>query len=187
MSRKFETKTIDEATPAELRQYASQFLGIPVDEDTTDAQVLAKVRAANEGSTIFVSASEDEPDQTGPIPPGGHYVPEQSTATSVLSAKGDPKVRLTLHAEERDGVVNNRHKEVGVNGTVWLLKRGEPIEIPYRVFLALELAEREVITHSGDGEVRSQKVKNTPYNIERMPPAEEIAAWHKAVDHLELI
>jgi hypothetical protein len=176
--RSFETVSIDEASPEQLRDFAKTFLGIDVSNDDDNA-VLAKVRAANEGTTIFVRSAQDEADQTGSPPPkpadvGGGLVGSLG--------RDDPKVTLTLHAEERDGVVVNRHKEVGVNGVVWLLKRGESITIPYRVFMALNDAERHVITHTSEGEVREQKVKNTPFNVERMPSQEEIKAWHAQTD-----
>lgn len=177
--RKFETISIDDATPEQLRDYGKTFLGLPVDDDD-DAAVLAKVRAANEGDTIFVRTEPEETDQTGSPPPDV----EQNQGGGIVGSLGrqDPKVTLVLHAEERDGVVTNRHKEVGVNGVVWLLKRGEEITIPYRVFEALENAERHVITHTTEGEVREQRVKNTPYNIVRMPPPEEVAKWHSLTD-----
>lgn len=174
---KFVQKTIDEATPDELRAFASTFLGIPV-EGSGDAEVLAKVKAANEGSIIYVAQAEEATDQTGAPP-----VAVEAPAPLVGGlGRNDPKVRITLHAEERDGVVVSRHKEVGVNGVVWLLARGQSIEIPYRVFHALEIAERDNITHTQDGEVVHSKVKNTPYNVEMMPPAEEIAAWRARTD-----
>lgn len=177
--RKFESKNINEATPEEIRAYAQNFLGIPV-ADVEDADVLAKVRAANEGDTIFVATVPEvvEP-QTGSEP---EDVEGRSNALVGSLGRDDPKVTLTLHAEERDGVVINRHKEVGVNGVVWLLKRGESITIPYRVFEALNNAERHVITHTSEGEHREQVVKNTPFNIESMPSAAEIADWHKRTD-----
>jgi hypothetical protein len=180
--RKFETKSIDEATPQEIRAYAATFLGIPV-EDAEDAEILAKVRASIEGTTIFVANAEEAADQTGSPPPA----PEgESRGGGLVGSLGrdDPKVTLTLHAEERDGVVINRHKEVGVNGVVWLLKRGESITIPYRVFEALSNAERHIITHTSEGEVREQKVKNTGYNVERMPTREELDAWHRKTDEM---
>lgn len=184
--RKFETINIDEATPVQLREYAQSFLGVPV-EGEEDGAVLAKVRAANEGDTIFVRATTEAPaSQSGSAPRNPDAQEEKPQGGGIVGSLGrrDPKVTLTLHAEERDGVVVNRHKEVGVNGVVWLLKRGESITIPYRVFHALENAERHVITHTKDGEVREQKVKNTPYNIERMPSPEQIAAWHAETDGL---
>lgn len=181
--QKFETKNINEATPEELRAFAASFLGIPLDEDATDSEVLAKVMAAHESDTIFVSNEPADVDQTGspPQPAIG-----QNVGGGLVGSLGrdDPKVTLTLHAEERDGVVVNRHKEVGVNGLVWLLKRGESITIPYRVFSALSDAKRHVITHTTDGEVREQVVQNTGYNIENMPPASEIADWHAKYDHM---
>lgn len=180
MSRKFETKNINEATPEEVRAFAKTFLGIPIDDDDNDATVLAKVKAAHEGETIFVANEPVATEQTGSEPPDVERKGEGALVGGL--GRGDPKVQLTLHAEERDGVIISRHKEVGVNGVVWLLKRGESITIPYRVFLALNDAERHVITHTQDGEVREQVVKNCPFNIEKMPSQAEIDAWHAATD-----
>jgi hypothetical protein len=178
--RQFETVSITDATPDQLRNYATSFLGIPVEGDD-DAAVLAKVRAATDGDTIFVRTAPEETDQTGSPPP---QVEEDKTGGGIVGSLGrkDPKVKIVLHAEERDGVVINRHKEVGVNGVVWLLKRGEPITIPYRVFLALDAAERHVITMTPEGETRTQVVKNTPYNIVQMPAPDEIEKWHRETD-----
>lgn len=181
--QKFESKNINDATPEEVKAYALNFLGIPVGDDD-DAAIRAKVKAANEGDTIFVATRADEVEpQEGTPPPD---VERKGIPLVGGLGRDDPKVTLTLHAEERDGVVNNRHKEVGINGVVWLLKRGESITIPYRVYLGLENAERHVITHSQEGEVQEQKVKNTPFNIEKMPTAEEISAWHARTDDLLL-
>lgn len=179
MSRKFESLNINEATPDQVRRYAASFLGIPTD-DVPDADILAKVTASIEGSTIFVDVAEDPVDQTGSAPPKV----EGGSGGGLVGSYGrdDPKVTLTLHAEERDGVVVNRHKEVGVNGVVWLLKRGESITVPYRVYLALKNAERHVITHTSEGEQREQVVLNTPFNVERMPSKEEIDDWHAKTD-----
>lgn len=179
--RKFETMLTEDATPDQLRAFAEKFLGLPVREDS-DASVLAKIKAAHEGNTIFVPNIEPEgPDQTGSPPPDV----EKKTGSNIVGSLGrnDPKVTLTLHAEDRDGMVVNRHKEVGVNGVAWLLKRGESITIPYRVFEALQNAERHVITHTSEGEQREQVVKNTPYNVEKMPPPEELAEWHALTDN----
>ena len=179
MRKRFETKHIDDATPEEIRAFAQTFLGIPT-EDDTDTEVLAKVRSAQEGDTIFISTeTEEKTEQAGSPPPD---VEQSSQKLAGGLGRDDPRVTLTLHAEERDGIVINRHKEVGVNGVVWLLKRGESITIPYRVYLALDAAKRHAITHTGDGEVREQIVQNTPFNIEKMPPEEEIKAWHLRVD-----
>lgn len=178
--KKFEKKNIDVATPDEIRAYAVQFLGI-IDTDANDDEILAKVRAATEGKEIFVATAPEETDQAGSNP---RDVEGRGGGLVGSFGRDDPKVRLTIHAEERDGVVVNRHKEVAVNGVAYLLKRGESIEIPYRYFLALENAERDSITHTSEGEVRTQKVKNTPYNVERMPSPEEIKAWHERTDAL---
>lgn len=173
---KYIQKSIEEASPAELRAFANTFLGIPVDDFDSDATVLAKINAAHEGP-IFVAEAPEEV-ETGAPPPS---VPGVEKPVQVLVGglgRNDPKVRLTLHAEERDGVVNSRHKEVGVNGVVFLIKRGISVDVPYRVYLALKDAVRNNITHDGEGEVLEQVAHNTPFNVERMPSAEEIEAWH---------
>lgn len=181
-TKKFETKNIKEATPEEIRSYAQFFLGIPV-EGLSEGEVLAKATAAMEGETIFVAVAEgNEPvDQTGPVPPN---VENKGAKMAGGLGHDDPKVTLTLHAEEKDGVIVSRHKEVGINGIFWLLKRGESITIPYRIFKNLNDAVRDVVTHDKEGNERHQRVHNTPFNIERMPSPEEIKAWHQRTDDL---
>lgn len=181
MSKAFLEKKIDDATATEVRSFAASFLGIPT-EGQTDDQVRAAVRAATETDVIYVRLEPEAMvghDQTGhpPLPPVVATSDEEPVKLQGGLGRGDPKVRIVLHNEEKDGVIVSRHKEVGVNGVVWLLKRGEPIDIPYRVYLALNNANRDVITHNGEGEVMTQSVKNTPFNIEAMPSRDEIAAW----------
>lgn len=178
---KFESKNIADATPAELRAFAQSFLGIPVD-GMTDAKVAASIRAAHEGETIFVTKADEPSDQTGSPPPEvvGSNVTEVGKTEGGLG-RNDPKVQIMIHSEERDGVVTSHHKEVGVNGQVWLLKRGVSLTVPYRVYEVLNNAERDAITHDGQGEVVSQKMKSTPFNVERMPPQAEIDAWRERV------
>lgn len=177
MSKKFEIKTIDDATAAELRDYALAFLGIPVD-GLSDEQVRAKVKAANEDDRIYVRPKAEREAPIGAPPPP---VMEEASGSRAVGSLGhdDPKVLLTLHAEERDGVVVSRHKEIGVNGRFWLVKRGEPVEVPYRVYEALNNAVRDNVTHTEDGTVVRSRVHNTPFNVHRMPSQEEIAAWHE--------
>lgn len=181
--KQFEAKSIADATDEEIRQYGKTFLGI-VTDGLSDGEVLARVTAANEGTTIFVRSEPEASDQTGAPPPdlaGG--------GTGGLMGglgRGDPKVSIILHAEERDGVVQTGHKAVGVNGVVWLIKRGVAVDIPMRVFEALKNAERDNITHDQEGNVIISKVKSTPYNVERMPSQAEIDEWHARVDQQEL-
>jgi hypothetical protein len=186
---KFETKTLAEASANEVRDYATSFLGIP-SEGLSDGEVLAKVRAANDGETIYVRVDEGGvPDQAGSAPPLVSDVGSTGGLKGGLG-RGDPKVQLTLHAEERDGVVSTAHKSVGVNGVVWLIKRGVSVSVPLRVFYALDVAVRENISHDqspdNEGVPIIQKVHSTPFNIERMPPQDEIDAWQARTGDLEL-
>lgn len=176
-------KNINEATPEQKRGFASEFLGIDV-TGLEDREVDAKIAAAHEGSVIFVHENpEATPPQTGAEPP---KVEGATQAMRLVggSAKDDPKVRLTLHAEEKDGLVVSRPKEVSVNGVAYQLARGESIEIPYRVFLALNIALKDAVTMDKDGNVNIQQVHNTPFSLEKFPSDAEIADWHRRTDHL---
>ena len=176
MAKAFLEKKIDDATPEEVKEFASRFLGIPTAE-LTDGQIAAKVRAATETDMIYVSVPPEEQEMTGHPP----IAVEDDVAAKLQGGLGhsDPQVKLILHNEEKDGVIVSRHKEVGVNGVVWLLKRGTEITIPYRVYLALNNAARDVITHDGTGEVMTQTVKSTPFNVTKLPTDDEVAAWEK--------
>lgn len=179
--QKFEMKHIDEASPEEVRGFAVSFLGLDIKDGDDASEVMAKVRAAHDSDQIFVqNLPVEEQGQTGHAP----LPVESGNGAGLVGSLGrdDPKVRLTIHAEEKDGVIQNRHKEVGVNGRVWLLKRGESIVVPYRVFEALRNAERHIITMDTEGTTHEQVVKATPYSVEVMPTADEIDQWHKKTD-----
>lgn len=188
---KMQQKNILEATPAEIKAFAINFLGLDIDPGADDAAIFASVQQAHPGETIFVPLDDaDQPviDQAGDPPPRveGSTQPEHGAQRQGLAGslgRDDPKVTILIHNEERDGEVYSRDKEVGVNGRVWLLQRGKEITIPYRVFLALESAVKDSITHNkSTGEVISTKVKSVPYNAINRPSSEEIDAWHKRVD-----
>ena len=72
-----------------------------------------------------------------------------------------------------------------MNGVVWLLQRGKPLTIPYRVFEALEIAVKDSITHDKNtGDVHSTLVRTVPYQVLERPSDEEVAAWRARTDHL---
>lgn len=177
---KYESVLIDDASPAQLRNYAISFLGIPVSDAMSDPEVLALIKQASDSASIWIAPSQVI-DQAGSAPPAqpGAQEPQQSQPLVGGLGRGDPRVSLTLHAEEREGVVVSHHKAVGVNGTVWAIKRGVQVDVPYRVYLALKDAVRDAITHDGEGEVISQKVHAVPFSVQRMPSQEEIDAFHE--------
>lgn len=183
---KMTPKHIVEASPEERRKFAVQFLGLDIEEGASDEAVYAKIEAAHDSETIFVMEEPEPADMAGAAPPpvdGARETPEARVDRQQGSlGRDDPRVEITINNEERDGEIYSRDKEVGVNGVVWLLQRGKRISIPLRVFLALEAAVKDSITHDKNtGEVHSTKVKSVPYNVHSLPSQQEIAEWRARV------
>lgn len=177
-----------DATPAQRRSFATDFLGLDLEATDTDETIFAKIMAAtNNGETIYVQPEDDSAahSQAGDPPP---RVPGASAPADVQRMQGtlgrdDPKVTIFINNEDRNGEIYDRDVNVGVNGTVWQLKRNMALTIPYRVYEALELAVRDSITHNPNtGEEHSTPVKAIPFNVQSMPSAAEVAAWRERVD-----
>lgn len=177
-----------DATPDQRRSFATDFLGLDLETTDTDETIFAKIMSAtNNNETIYVQPEgEEQPySQAGSPPP---HVPGASVPADVQRMQGtlgrdDPKVTIFINNEDRNGEIYDRDVAVGVNGTVWQLKRNMALTIPYRVFAALEVAIRDSITHNPNtGEEHSTPVKAVPYSVTSMPSAAEIAAWRERVD-----
>jgi len=180
-------KLLLEATPAEIKLFATNFLGLDLEADDNDVTIYAKVEAAHPSETIFVPEDAEtfaQADMIGlpPQRPAGAREPSPNSSDGDRMAgsfgRDDPKVTLTINNEDRGGEVYSRDVPVGVNGVVWLLQRNKPITVPYRVFAALELAVRDSITMDGQtGEVHHTAVRTVPYNVIDGPTRAEVAEW----------
>jgi len=185
---KMQPLPILDATEAQRRSFATDFLGLDLEPTDTDETIFAKIMAAtNNNETIYVQPESDEPahSQAGspPQPVAGATRPEDVQRMQGTLGRDDPKVTIFINNEDRNGEIYDRDVAVGVNGTVWQLRRNMPLTIPYRVYEALKVAVRDSITHNPNtGEEHSTPVSAVPFNVQSMPPAAEVAAWHERVD-----
>lgn len=190
-------KTLEDCTPAELRQHAQINIGLDVPASANRATIIAKLKAANPAIV-----SIDVPDEPAPSPmlaefaqvAAMHAQTPPALAPAVLHVGGsmphynqDPKVRLEIMKTSDP----QRAKEVtlGVNGDTFRMKRGEQIDVPYRVYLVLLDAKENQSVETGEinamgAPVREwQEVQSYPFQVHAMPTAAEIAAWHAATDN----
>ena len=186
---KMQPLPILEATPQQLRTFATDFLGLDVEPEDTEQTLFAKIMAATNGNeTIYIQPEGSEPQhsQAGDPPPrvAGATAPEDpAQRMQGTLGRDDPKVTIFINNEDRNGEIYDRDVNVGVNGTVWQLQRNKPLTIPYRVFEALKLAVRDSITHDPNtGVEHSTPVNAVPWSVQQMPSEAEIAAWRERVD-----
>lgn len=177
-----------DATEAQRRSFATDFLGLDLEATDTDEAIFAKIMAAtNNNETIYVQPESDTPahSQAGDPPPLvlGATQPADAQRMQGTLGRDDPKVTIFINNEDRNGEIYDRDVAVGVNGTVWQLRRNMALTIPFRVFEALKLAVRDSITHNPNtGEEHSTPVNAVPYSVQSMPSEAEIAAWRERVD-----
>lgn len=181
-------KLID-ANRQQLRDHLINVLGAPVSqvpENTAHATLVAKIKGMVEGDEFEV------PDVAPPAAmqvqqaPAGSVVEELAVFTdkkakprfltgipTVSNGQHDPKVGLTL--TKTDDL--DKPAVVSVNGRTMLVPRGEPVEIPYRYYLALKNAVRTIIDQDGSGGETRRDVPAHPYSIINVPTPNQIAEW----------
>jgi hypothetical protein len=188
-----------EATPAQVRAYATDFLQLDIEHGSSDAAVEAAVMTAQgwagDGTEmIFVmEAAAAAPSQAGDPPPfvPGATAPRPAAPVGAMAGSlghDDPQVTIKINNDAGRGSIGARDVPVGVNGRVWQLKRMVPVKIPYRVFLALQDAIEDEVTHDpSNNEELHTDVQRVTYQSISMPSADEIAEWHARVDATELV
>lgn len=167
----------DEATLPELKKFATESLGMPVNYNIGEETLRGKIRQAFAGDSITVMEVDgegDAPASDAPAPPT--QAPTDGKALRGTSASNDPKVKITI--AEVEGPGGKRAIPVGVNGVQMLIPRGRPVDIPYRYYLVLTHAIKTV--HEQDeasGEIISSDVPSYPMSVNTMPPQADIDAY----------
>lgn len=170
MQPKILTISRDEATPEQLRHYATHFLNLEL-EPGEDA--LAAIERAQPGQTT-IFALEDAP-VIGNVADAAPDVVEGASMGSL--GRDDPKWTVIIPVVESDDNSGKLDVMVGVNGRAWQIRRGVEVTIPHRVKVALDNAESEIVRHDDAGEVDIRKAKRFPPQVITMPRQEEIDAW----------
>lgn len=183
-------KTIDEATDAQIRDYATRFLNLDLSGNETPSQILAKVKKVQTHDNIFVESDDDAIEAVQDAAPeiDAPVVSAPSARSSGSLGREDPRVTINIQSDMRsaDGSKND-DVQVAVNGVAWLIKRGVDVDVPLRVVEALNAAKELVIRHDDEGEVMETIMPR--FNISYpngAPSRQEIAEWHAKTDHLEL-
>ena len=191
---------IDEADFKSLKHFAEVALGLEVNTGTNSAQLRAKIR------TVMPTAKDIpvyvEPAPAAPPPPvpavaakpltdedGNLVAPanrpaaiERAGTTALTHSSQDPKVKIVI--QKTADKTRSRDVTVSVNGEVFRMQRGVEIEVPYRVYLALEDAKEmaavetdQIHPQSGLPIMDWQEVYSYPFSVKALPSEEVVAAW----------
>lgn len=191
-----------EGTLTELKMFAAQVLGMMTSPNIGEESLRAKIRVAFQGDTLTILV-----DDTVQKPPGEERTPppepetEQPEPFAELSPAGafsrapgapappiggkpmvgaigkiDPTVLVTI--PEVEGPGGKRDVFVSVNGVAMLVPRGSPVPIPYRYYMALMCAVKQVHHQDEDThEIITSEVPAYPMSVNIMPAKSEIDAY----------
>lgn len=184
---------LDEADYASLKAYAEVQLGLEVKNPSNSAQVRAKIRTVAPDLTHIPGKAAVAP-AAAPVAPAP-AAPAAPVAAEVVkydlyNANLDPKVKIVVD-KTADGM-RARDVVVSVNDKVWQIKRGEEVNVPYRVYHALMIAIEKRAVFNGEvnsfgmPEYEYQDVMSYPFRVLEMPDKAEIERWHRETSGAEL-
>lgn len=107
------------ATVAQLREYAGNVMGLHLEENLRQPQIVSKIRQANpdlQSITVFDESGDDAPVKATPPTPAGPTPPRPG------------RTRLMIQTSEITG--GDRPIQVSVNGSMMLIPRGELVDVP---------------------------------------------------------
>jgi len=149
---------LQHATQEQLLTFARNTLGLNLPPNTKKETLLGKIKVVWEKDYLLVSAKQSEPEQQvagTPIPiTDGQQPPESS------------KVRIIIQPTEEAG--GNDPVQVGVNGKVMLIPRGEEVDIPLSYFEVLKHAITYKYGSNPDGSLNPVARKVPLYPFQRV-------------------
>ena len=186
--------SIDVASPAERRSFASEFLNLELPSEASDDEVSAQIQRAQPGvSTIFVQEAADVAEEQAPqVEPTEdekarllNLRPEERGRPGAGSlGQGDPRVKIMIPVVDSEDETGAQDVLVGVNGRAWQLRRGVELNIPIRVLEALQNASATIVRHNEEGEEVRRDAKRVPFQVLDMPSEAAVAKWHEDTDAL---
>lgn len=196
---------LDEADIASLRQFATVNLGLEIKPGTNGPSLRAKIQQADvsvseipmfvpEGAGTPRSAPPTTSARDGavkqkvqveatangqPLPTAEHV---EAHAHDPLHHSHDPRVRIKIFKSDdrrRSKVVN-----VSVNGVLFRMQRDQEIDVPYRVYEALEEAKEKAAVDGDDINPMTGEpikvwadVQSYPFTVVRPASDEAVAEW----------
>ena len=195
---------IADAKFPELKKYAEEMLGIDVPVATSRPKLLALIEATAPGtSEVPVDREEAAPPPVAAVAAavaaavpaiaadeGAKPINPAAAEVSLgdgmigLSHHQDPRVELIIPATKDAG--GTRDVQVGVNGVAFLIQRGKRVEVPYRVYEALDHAVEtayELVQErpTDKPDLVPHDAHSYSFSVTRLPPPEEVAAWRERV------
>ena len=158
------------ATEDQLRWFATNQLNLEVSPKDNAAKL-----------KVAIARAWDDTDITVPADIGGKSAPAPAARKVDVAAlvpkdsHRDPKVTILVNRQEGPG--GDRPVEVGVNGTLILIPRGEPVTVAYRYYEALKNAVQTIYDQGADGEISARDVHAYPFQVITMPDRSEVDAW----------
>lgn len=180
---------IADATVKQLRIVAEQVTGAPVPPTSTREMLMARLAAAEftaEDFEIPADAASDLTRDPAPAAPAAPTATPQTSRTQAERIAAQNRERMAKHGldpivtvlvQKGDGDSGEEPVPVGVNGTYMLVPRGVPAPIPYRYYLALDIAKQDTVTEV-DGVIKHNVRHSYPHTVLQMPPQSEIDAWN---------
>jgi hypothetical protein len=173
MAIKMQQLPIVDATDQQIRDFCDA-QQIELDA-TSRSEMLAVLSSVWEHDYILMAVGEYD-GQTDQV-----QTPEPIAQTTITGGVGsnDPKVLIRIGKTEMPG--GKDPVPVGVNGRTVVIQRDMNVELPYRFYLALQNAVRETVDqNSQTGDITTSAVSNYPMQTLRLPPQDEIDAWHES-------
>jgi len=154
---------IKQATLNQLKAFAEAHLGIYFQDGIAVGAARAQVEQAWGHDTISVQVADDTPGQPAAAQPAAVAPPQ--AAPPAQGKGGRPvagKDMVTVFIDERDEPGGDRPVEVGVNGKMMVIPRGQDVQIPYPYYLALLDAKVWVYVPKKDANGTINGLESTP-------------------------
>jgi hypothetical protein len=155
MSIKTITVKLADATDAQLRQFASDHLGLTLQSLERGAPLRAKIQAAWDKDEITLAL----PDAPAALQTGAAPTPADAPA--------EAERMVTILIQKTDDAEGAQPVWVSVNGRGMFIERGKPQTIKERFLKALQNAVRTVYAQpdGATGEMVATEVPSYPYSI----------------------
>jgi len=143
---------LSDATASELADFAAKNLGLDVQYRMGADKIRALMAAAGyQKDTIEIE-----------VPDAGND-PNARVATGEAEA---PRKMVMIQINNQPGPGGKEHVPVGVNGKVYLIKRGEPVKVPVEVVHVLENAKTTAYDRGPNGEpINPTDVLKHPFSV----------------------
>jgi hypothetical protein len=185
---------LDEASFPQLKEYCETH-GLEVKVGHSTHHLRAKITTAFPGTQeIEVSEEVSKAEEIIPtrggsprmgVNMGSRRVEERRPDLPISHHKNDPTIEVFIPETKEPG--GKREVEVAPNGLLFLVKRGQWVKVPYRVFEALNNAIEttyEDIPSQIPGMPPTRERYDThayPFNYRNGPSEEELAAWNASL------